>query len=473
VSLKHVSRMLAFTVAVSLGFYLLWVNLTPLGAVKHYDIHSKLLTALGPKSRVHLEGAVMRQVSDLAYFTATLPYTFTHANLAFLLHNPTPNQEVRVGFQDQPGWHYNTQIIDSPMMDALAWPKVGSGPYLYQKKPTYTSTQDFISKPPTDKLLGVYAYDPGALKQTSVQVSDYQPATANTEIDVPLRGRITMYAYLDNEPFQMSLEKHDLNWYGDPDPVEVRVYKDSNLVFDTTIADDGDSQASHHTGPLQFAEIKNPGPGLPSPGVYKIVIDASTDSVITKISTNLHKLVFEGPLYPVSNHDVYGSLIPKTVPTNLYTNGFALTAQMFHDQPQTLLVGDRKLPLIKASDPVSIDTDSQNTMVQIPKSDVVINGVGYFAFSQDQFFEPTPYHIMQITGPKDLERVDYVLTSYQPPQQLGDGWVKVNRDFDLKNAVAPKGRLSWVVSAPGLTDNQRFIDIKDIELTLSKKGWFR
>jgi hypothetical protein len=140
-----------------------------------------------------------------------------------------------------------------------------------------------------------------------------------------------MYVYLNHEPFNMSFTKQDLNWYSDPDAAKISVYKGKDKVFDATIDDDGNSTSNQKPGFKQTVNIKNPGPGLPESGVYKIVIDAPDDSIITNITTNLHKIVFEGPLYVADNRAVYGG-IPKTNPTKLVTNAQSISFRSDHNQ---------------------------------------------------------------------------------------------------------------------------------------------
>jgi hypothetical protein len=454
--------------------YLVFMNIAPQGARQHIADDKQF--NLGPSRRVTSSidndgKKVWKQFGDLVYFENRMIYSYDKAKLTMKIKSSSSDQEVKLGYRDRDIWHYSVSPSYAPFIDSLDWSRVGDGPFLYQRHSTYQSVAEFIEEPPRNSLIGVYDYDAAALNYRITPLQNYTPAKQDTEITTPLRGKVTLYAYLENQPFYMRVEKQDLNWYEDPDAVNIRVYKSGDQVFEAVIDDDGNVTDNRRIGGKQSIRINNPGPELPEAGVYKIVIDSPDDAVVTKITTNLHKLVFDTPLYPVSNREVYGDLVGQTTPTVLYSNAFALTAETHHEQFQTINVGTKKVRINKAHDPVPIDTGSATATINIPLSDVVIHGVGYFAFTKAQFFEPTPYHIMKIANPQDLAKVDYVLTHYKPPKKLAEDWVEVTREFDLRDAITQKGMLSWVIDAAGLEENKRTIQIKDIELTLTKEGW--
>ena len=468
----HVVRTISIILAVLLVAFIAISNTAPLGAGTSYNFEDKALGVLGPKDRVKFDDKIAIQKSDLVYFSSSMPFSFDLATVKLKIRNPSFEQIVDLGFRDKDEWHYSRTRLADPKLDSLTWPQIGTGPYLYQKIPSFIDSESFIQKPPKDKLIGTYDYDSSALEQHTT-LPNYMQNDRNTIITTPLRGQVTMYVYMNGEPFSMSLIKRDLNWYNDPDVLTAKVFQGTDQVFEATIDDDGNDSSDRRLGVAQKVTMRNPGPEDPPAGVYKVVIDAPGDTVITRIETNLHKIAFEGPLYVAANREVYGNIVPSTIPTTLVTNALGLTLNMEHKQPQTVSIGDKSAKLAMPHQPVSLKTDTALTAITIPKSDVIINGVGYFSFSQEHFFTPTPYHIIPIKSAADLERVDYVLTNYVTPKKLADGWIEVERTFDLSTAVIKDGKLSWVISAPGLAENGRTIEIKDIEMTLTKKGWWK
>jgi hypothetical protein len=477
--LQMLARNIAILVSSLIVLYIIAANTTPINIQQVETMANSGLTPLTPIDRVVQGNGYDVQVGDLVYFYSTMLFKFDHANVKFVFKNPSASQNISLGYQDQQQYHYNASVLDAPFLNTLNWPQLSNnGLYLYQKTPVYKSVSEFLMKPPTDKAIGVFDYDFQSSQPLDVTIPGYKPAKQDTIITTPLRGKTTFYAYVQNEPFHMILTKRDLNWYAQPDVVSIKVYKGSDVVAQTSISDDGNESSNHVVGVPQQAVINNPGPGLPENGVYKIVIDAPGDTITTRIQTNLHKLAFAGPLYPVSNAKVYGGVTTSTTPTTLYTDAPAISAQTYHTATQTVQVGLQGLS-VTAGQPAAVSgptgaNDGSLVGVIAPLSDTVINGVGYFSFTPDQFFAPTPYKLLSLTNTTDLSQVDYVITHYPgAPKQLPGGWDMAQRDFDLSDSVTQGGKLSWLISAPGLSENGQTVKIKSIDITLTKKGWFK
>ncbi len=471
--LNIISRILAIVLALGLIGYLVFVNTVPFDIHKIYLASSPHISTIGPSSRVESTNGYTKQIDDLAYFTNDMPFAFDTAKITTQFRNHDVNQEVSLGYRNHESWGYASSILSAPFMDAIQLPRTGKGPYLYQKTPAYDSAQAFIKNPPKDKVIGIYDYDNTTLPKANTQPSNYVPSKTHTAIDVPLRGKTTMYVYVQNEPIELKLTKKDLNWYVDPDVTNVSMYKGKDKLISATIDDDGNASNDHKYGRTDVTEIRYPRSGNAEAGIYQIVIDAPSDSVITQISTNLHKFVFEGPIYPINSHEVYGDLVSKTLPTTLYASVLSLSALTNHAPSlQTISADALPLTLTKVGVEQTQKLISPVAMAIAPKSDVILNGPGYFAFSQDQFFEPTPYHILPITSSTDVAHADYILTNYRKPRDLGDGWQETTLDYDLSSAVIQKRQLSWLISAPGLSDSKGEFDIKSISMSLSKEGWW-
>ncbi len=454
-----------------IGLHIILINVAPFGEKITYGKYT--LPQFTPENRVEIANGVVKQIDDLTYFNSGMPYNFEKANVSVSFKNSNAGQELYLGYRDQVKWHYKTLLLDSPIINSITWPKIGNEPYLYQKQIVYKDIQDFLNNPPKDKTIGTYDYDSAALTELDPLIPDYKPAVADSIISTPLRGKTTMYVYVNGEPFDMTFTKRDLNWYADPDVTKIQVFRQKDVVYEATIDDDSNDTDDHKVGQNQKVEIKNPGPGLPEPGVYKIIIDQSGDSVITGITTNLHKIVFEGPLLPIYNKTTYAGLIKQTIPTILTTNSTSLSLQIYHkDAFQTVTVENQNVILDKVDNEYTIKPKTPQGTITLPLSDIVVNGTGYFAFSPDQFFTPSLYNLLPIKSAEDLDNVDFVLTNYQgAPKREGD-WLVAEREFDLHDAIIKKGQLNWMLQAPDLKDNNYTIDIKSIEMTLTKKGWW-
>lgn len=454
--------------------YTILNNFAPLGITIHYSLaDEKNNLDIGPKERIKKitkDGQTMiHQLHDLIYFTTKMPFYFDRATVRVTFKNPDPNQTLTLGFQDQKIWHYDTQLFDVPFLNHLSWDMTGENPILYQRGKRFNTVDAFFKDPPKNVLIGTYAYDTN-IGDAPTELPDYQSTNVETTIDVPLRGKHTLYVYLENEPFSMSIQKQDLNWYDDPDTMTVNVYKNSDLVHQLIVNDDGIEDASKKILPPQEVIIKNPGPDLPENGVYKIVIEATGDTIIKKITTNLNKIVFANALFPAANTKVYWPLVTDTETTTLYTNALLLSATTYHGEGlQNILVDNQILSVTGVKNFYFITPKEFITKIVVPKSDVLINGFqGFFSFKPEQFFDPTPYHIVPISTKKDIDMVDYIVTDYTPSGSNGE-WQIAEKTFDISSAFIKEKKLSWVIMSPKLKENGKEIIIKDVDIILSKK----
>ncbi len=473
-TVRNLSYLTSLTIALGIVGFILLQNLAPLGITMKYNLQekSKYISALGPKDRVkeltHDGETIYNQISDITYFSTDIPFHFDAATILMRIKNENPEQLVKIGYKDQEDWHYATKTVDLPLLTLPEWNTIEEDVVLYQREKKYSSIKDFYKNPPQEAIVGVYNYDTSMLFNKTL--NNYSPQEKETVIHVPFRGKITLYAYLQNEPFSMTVTKQDMNWYKDADPAFIDVLKDETKVFSTQIDDDGIKDSSRRTSSPQSVTIKNPGPGLPETGIYKIIINASQDSLVKEIRTNLHKVVFESPVYLAGNASIYKNVIKKTEPTKFYTNALLLNILTYHPQGLQRITTTKKiLQLTAVNKEGQIIPEQDITPVNVPKNDVIIQSfAGYIAFDQKQFFLPTKYRLLPITEEADLNLVDYVLTDKKPEQQAGD-WRIVKQTFDLSNAIIDNNKLSWIIQAPKLRDSNNTITIGDIQVTFHKK----
>lgn len=479
-NLHIISRILFISLAISLITYLFFRNLVPLGVSAKLATDNGQLITLNPPDRVKRSISVNGDtqtaiLNDLIYFSTNMDFKYDRAKIRVIFKNQSEAQPFHMGFQDEDKWHFNTQLIDMPLLNniqKMGWTVLGTNPSLYQKTEKYSSFQDLLSSQPSHKL-GIVNYDENVFRQYSL--SDYKTSDKETIFNLPLRGRVIFFSYLDNEIFKLRVEKQDLNIYEDPDVVTINIYKENDVVYSAQIDDDGISDSSGKVVSPSAVTIQNPGPGLPEPGIYKVVIDASNDTVITQIVTNLNRIVFASPIYPVSNQEVYPKIVQKTSPSILYSDASEFNFETYHEGgEQEVRVGTQSgLLKIKeeliATPSAEVTTDNNLTAIILPKSDVVVKGkLGYFAFSPEQFFQPTRYKLLNIDSKEDLEGVDYIIADYKPSWQEGE-WRVAEAEFDLRTAFVKNGKLSWLIKAPGLKENGREVIIKKIEVELTKK----
>jgi hypothetical protein len=453
-------------------------NMTPFGVNIHYnlnDINSNI-SQIGPGDRVTIQkinGEKITKIQgDYVYFTTKIPFNFENATVKVLFKNSDPDQTFSLGFKDQEEYHYITKPFDVPFLNNINWVKNGYEPVLYQREQRYTSVDDFNSNPPIDGIIGTFEYQSNLQSIDNLLLPKYTPKKSETKINVPLRGKQVIYAYLNKEPFNLNILKQDLNWYDGPDDVSVKIYKGDDLVYDAAIKDDGITDNSKRIQPPQEIKIQNPGKELPEAGVYKIVINANDDTIIKQLRTNLHKIVFANSIFLADNKSVYQGIVASTSATVVYTNALTLSAQTYHQQgKQNIMVGDQILGVQTLKSNTYLPPKEDIARVVVPQNDVILNGfMGYFVFDKDQFFLPTQYHVLTITRPEDVGLVDYILTDYMPSHKE-DTWQTNEQTFDINTAYIKDNKLNWVIKSPDLEKRNGSILIKDIEITFSKKGW--
>jgi hypothetical protein len=476
--LKILGQFLGIILLTSVIAFTFLNNVTPFGVTVQYasEQQSENISDLVPSNRTIKEvidgRKVFKQIDDLIYFSTLMPFQFDSATVRITYKNNNPNQTFFAGFQKEEGWNYETKPFDIPYLNELDWIRNGYDPVLYQREQKYNSVEDFTNDPPKDAIIGTAEFNTDIGDIAYTKIKGYEPQEKNTVINTPLRGKHILYVYMQNEKFNMKLYKQDLNWYKDSDIMTVKIYKGGELVHQVNVEDDGIQDDSHKVLKPQIVDIKNPGRDLPENGVYKIVIEATNDTVIRKIETNLHKIVFANSIFPVANSMVYHSIIASTSATTVYTNALNLSATTYHNQgKQNILVGDQTLGVDTLNKTTYLPPKENIAKVIVPQNDVLLTGfMGYFAFEKDQFFLPTEYHILPINKKDDIKLVDYILTDYRPAIHDGE-WLVNDNYFDLSNAYIKNGRLTWVIKAPHLKENKNNITIKNIQITFHKKGW--
>lgn len=485
---KKIVRYLVHSFALAVLFYIVYSNIFPFGSRVVYSIFSSNNSiTFEPKDRIyqeyHMNVVTYKQKDNLVYFILHMPFKADKAKVTLSYKQSSSDQLVYLGFRDRTDWHYKATVLDNPLLNKLDWNFVWGNYLLFQRDTKFISADEFLSNPPQNTLIGSFNLDTETLGTNNVKLADYGPKSTITQINTTLRGKHIMYVYLENEPFQISLQKQDLNWYEGEDITTINIYKEGELVYSATAGDDGITDPSRRTVKPQEIFIENPGPELPESGVYKIIIDAPGDTVVSNIRTNLHKIVFESPIFPVENSSIYPNISIRSRGTTVYTNANEIKAVTYHTRAlQTISIDDieraeenllilnelNKETTMSISGEMASETDKLRR-ITIPQSDVILSAVpGYFAFDNEHFFLPTPYQFLPIRSQEDIEKVDYILADYRIPRKEGE-WSVAEIEFDLSTAVVKDGKLSWLIRAPGLKENNREIIIRDIEVELIKE----
>jgi len=381
---------------------------------------------------------------DKAYFKAKVPRRFHEAEVTLEYQNPDQNIfEMGVLKEGQ----YPKAPLEHKTLDQLDWPKrEKNGLILWQKESKYKSIDKFLADIPVEEKVAYYNYT----IHREVILKDYQPKEGIQEIEKTLLGPFIMYTYIKNEDLNFTFFKQDLNRHEDLDLMTITVFKEDEKMLEEAIPDDGVIEATNVLGEVQEKQILISGLGE---GVYKIKIDCPNDTLIRKIKTKQHLLVFDGwNLYLAGNEEEFG--IPQET-VKLFTNTDQL--KLYTPQEtgyQTFTINDFSQEISQAGERYTFTEGlylDQLNQIFFPKVNVVIRSTdGVFAFSQNSFFSPLPENIIKLRPDTNLEEIDYVIAQYTFPCDLGNGWKKQKVNFVVKQADLKGNQYTFALFSPGL-----------------------
>jgi len=100
---------------------------------------------------------------------------------------------------------------------------------------------------------------------------------------------------------------------------------------------------------------------------------------------------------------------------------------------------------------------------------LIISGDGYFAFSEDAFFEPSVLKSVDLNTLSDLKDIDYVLTTLPQAKKSGD-WLVAETSFDPKDIKIEGDKLYFSLEAPELAKYGGELEIDYLEIVVKSKG---
>lgn len=238
--------------------------------------------------------------------------------------------------------------------------------------------------------------------------------SAETISSMQLRGQHEIYTYIHNETLNLSISKHDLNWYEGEDELNITVYSPSGeIIGSMSIPDDGQTSATRIAGNVQTETLEVPGL---QDDIYHIKLTSNDDIVIDELRSTQDKLVFAGKMFILSSGDVYAG-----------SNGrFSLKFMTLHDeglQDITIEGNNRtyhaKLDTKNKWVNIRLPASSSPYHIEILKGDIKVESDAYFAFSKEAFFskeEATVVSLYDTISKKEEANVDYIIVPLQKEQ---------------------------------------------------------
>ncbi len=210
-------------------------------------------------------------------------------------------------------------------------------------------------------------------------------------------------------------------------------------------------------------------------GVYHLALSADDDIFIRGLTTTAQHWVIGPRLY---FGDVNGFAATVT-PGRAWTTSQHLLLQTVHQEGlQDVRLGSGIAHVTQTHTTYKlarVETErATDLFVEAAKADMRIIGDGYFAFDRDRLFYPSPRRLTDASEPL-AEGINAIVTPYEPPVPLEDGWQRVHASFPLHVEAGQSVR--FVLGAPGIETRGGTVDVRAATLTyrraaLTWQDWF-
>lgn len=483
---KYKLLIVSLTIGLLIIGFLAFRFLTPFGAIVSYQFNSILnrdkLSKLkgaeetssfkpGENGILQIPQQIIRQsVVTFNLKLITKPIEGVWVNLKFK-GNP---KDIKIGVRGSEKEKYQYLPLYNQILNSLTWGQTIEGKTTFwQREKKYQDLSGLVSKPPVSNniIVASYFFDPLDI----IMKESNSSSKSNLKIEKTLRGSHTLLVKVNKGPFLLTVIKQDINIYEGEDVLSVQIYNGQNKIAEQLIPDDGVTDAGRLAMTPQKIEIKIDDI---KPGIYKIVlkdVTENSDILIKSIETNQPLLVFNRVF------------IVDAKPMTLWTNSKKIEMSTAHTGSiQTIkLDGKYDLKVEKEGKKFAFDLNSPDSKIatsssgsaqilhklEIPKNDLNIGGDGYFAFSQESFFDPEPIKTVDLSTVTDINKIDFIIANYQPVKKDGE-WYTAQAYFDPFGITIDDDILYFSLESPELNSYGGEIVIDSLEVTVKKPGWF-
>lgn len=320
----------------------------------------------------------------------------------------------------------------------------------------FESVDTFLEQVPDSATVGTYFYN---RRYERIQ-SDYKKQSGELEVPYTLLGTHEFATYIKDEPLHAEFGFVDMNQTAGTDPIKVEVFDGDVLIHEELLDDDGVTGVGESSAERKLLVHLE---GLPE-GVYRYNVVVSDDIAITALTTQQHKFVAGGAVHTIDSKRYQGAVsgvAPKA--TRLLTNSpFVDLVAPEPGSLQTVRVNGERVELRSAGKRVHQVTNTSGlSVVRIPESDVQVLTQGFFAFTEESFFDPDgPLRPMTIED--ELADFDYLLYhDYTPPRADGN---RLTQTVPLTLAGLPIDRknVTFALEAPYIDDAQHVLGVENV-----------
>lgn len=280
------------------------------------------------------------------------------------------------------------------------------------------------------------------------------PSADATTTAISLRGSHDFYFVPAGGNLRANFWFQDANRKEGSDTVSFRVFYGDEEIPQARYAVNASSE--RRMGLLQHHEVSV---SHAKPGAYRISFTAPDDVFLRKIETTSRRWVVGPRVY---FGDTVG-YVAETAPVHAWTNSRHIVAETFHVEGlQTIKFGNIARELKRTHETYRLDRDSGDDVVRLdaPKGDLRLVLDGFAAMRRDAFFEPKPRRLTDSTR-LEAENITAVLTPYEPPEHLADGWLRSTFRIPLASNM---DTVRFVLSAPGLAARIGSVDMRSVTI---------
>lgn len=399
-----------------------------------------------------------RILQDPVYSSARVPGIFDQLDMA-IEFRPNRQSYVEIGIlRDDQTLAYDFVPIWFSPIQSDSWKKVSLKEF-----------SGYVKQGASDQLLSSSDYahlETWHATATALVMQD--PSSSLVETKVSLRGSHDFWAIPAGGVIRFEFDLQNTNRSAGGRSAILQIMKGDELIQSSAISLGGmlDNKMATVVQSQISAEHLNPG-------VYRVRVVSDDNIFIRAIRTTSVRWVV-GPRL------VFGDVVGYATTTQVGTvwgDSRHLVLETFHNEGlQTVRFGTDVAVLLKTHSIVNLNRTDHETLPQqltAPKGDVRIVGDGFFSFTPASFFVPQPRRVTVFTDP-DAEGIQAILTPYERPEDIGNGWFRTHVSFKLDPT---RDHSRFALSVPGALANNASLDIRRVTLTykrppLDLSEWF-
>lgn len=412
-----------------------------------------------PAERAPEQDGVVSIIDEPVYFSVNIPDGYEHVAVTLdYRSNGQPMLELGA-LTDIVAQSYDLRPLSNAVIDALDWSEDADATQRLLSRNDDMTLDAFLDDAPQRYRIATYHADLAA----PYREASYTPLGSTQTVHVSLRGYHKFATYVKDERFAFTFGYMDMNRTEGADDGVVRVWNENGeVMLEEHLRDDGITSDGQEN--LGYQTIAVQGDRWPE-GVYEVELSGTSDIFWRTVTTSQRYVTFLNRLY--IGDDV--GYLDGDRATTFVTNAKHFVFETFHaDSAEEVTLGGVAVQLPQSHEKVRYDVEDAGLVQGMTaKGDVKMTADGLFAFTHDAFFNPYPVRVNAYTD-LDALNVDYLLTTYEPPIALGDGWFRATAQFDLADMYQAGGAATCILSAPSIAERDASVDVRRVTLTYTK-----